>query len=52
MKKFLFGVFVGVMLTGLAGASFAIVKHQRASAAEQAARAAAAQMEAARALSH
>jgi len=51
MKKFLFGVFVGVMLTSLAG-GFAIVKHQRASAAEQAARAAVAQMEAAQALPH
>jgi type II secretory pathway pseudopilin PulG len=50
MRKFLFGILVGIMLTCACGAFFAIVKQQRASAAEQAARAAAANIEAARTL--
>jgi hypothetical protein len=50
MKKFLFGIFVGIILTCASGAFVAIVKQQRASAAEQAARAAAAKTEAARTL--
>ena len=50
MKKFLLGVFVGIMLTCASGLVVTIVKQQRASAEEQAARAAATHAEAAQRL--